>query len=289
MKFTKMQGAGNDFVLIETADSRRNWSRLAVAVCDRHFGIGADGLLLIMPSKVADFRMRIFNLDGSEAEACGNGLRCSAKYVLDRKLAGTRRREMTVETMCGTRTVKFSKRGSKVTRIQTGMGKPAFGADEIPVTIESGGEKLAKGKPILNYQIEVDGEEFPLSFVSMGNPHAVLFWQKPVSEFPLSLIGPLVEHHKAFPKRTNFEVANVIDRQQVVARVWERGAGETLACGSGACAVAVIAQLLGYVDNKVAVKLPGGMLEVEWDGVGEAFLSGSAEQVFTGEWPDKRK
>lgn len=285
MKFTKMQGAGNDFVLIEP-DFERYWAKLAVAMCDRHFGVGADGLLLVLPSKVADFRMRIFNADGSEAEACGNGLRCSAKYALSRGLAHTNKREILAETLCGTRKIKFRKAGGKITRIQIGMGKPAFGADEIPVVIETGGEKLVPGKPILNYLVEVDGEELPLSFVSMGNPHAVLFWQKPVSDFPLSQLGPLVEHHRIFTKRTNFEVVNIIDRRQVVARVWERGAGETLACGSGACAIAVAAQLSGYIDHKVDIKLPGGTLEVDWDGVGEVFLSGPAEEVFTGEWQE---
>ncbi|MBI2831699.1 MAG: diaminopimelate epimerase [Chloroflexi bacterium] len=289
MKFTKVQGAGNDFVLFEPGESRRNWSRLAMAMCNRHFGVGADGLLLVLPSKKADFRMRIFNPDGSEAEACGNGLRCSAKYVLDRGLAGTRGSEITAETLCGIRKVRFLRRGKQLTKLQIGMGQPAFGADEVPVAVKSGRKSLEPGQPILNYPVDVDGEKFMLSFVSMGNPHAVLFWKKPVSVFPLSHIGSLVENHPIFPKRTNFEVVNIIDRRQVVARVWERGAGETLACGSGACAVAAVAQLLGYVDNKVDIKLPGGTLVAEWDGKGEVFLSGPAEEVFTGEWPESSR
>ncbi len=208
MNFTKMHGAGNDFILLETSDVNRNWSQMALAMCNRHFGIGADGLLLLLPSDVADFR------------------------------------------------------------IQVGMGKPGFGVKDIPVVIEPDDRGLVDIKPMLTYSITIQGRKLLLNFVSMGNPHAVYFGQHPVSEFPLSQLGPQIELHKLFPDRVNFEVARVISRRQIEARVWERGVGETLACGSGACAVAVAARLHGYIDSKVDIKLPGGILGVEWDRVG---------------------
>ena len=286
MKFTKMQGAGNDFVLVEANKIERDWTQLAKTLCDRHFGVGADGLLLLLPSSTANFRMREFNLDGSEAEACGNGLRCLVRYVVDKKLADTGAHEISVETIAGVRQVKLHRAGNKLVKMQLGMGKPQFRADKVPVRIESDKKGLLDIKPILDFPVLVGSKELPLNFVSMGNPHAVYFWQKPVADFPLSRLGPKVEHHKIFPNRVNFEVARIINRKQLEARVWERGVGETLACGSGACAITVVAQLHGYIDRKVDVRLPGGVLEVEWDGSGEVLLSGPAEIVFTGDWPD---
>jgi len=284
MNFTKLQGAGNDFILIEAGGVEQDWSRLAIAMCNRHFGIGADGLLLLLPSEIADFRMRMFNPDGSEAEACGNGMRCLVRYVIEKKLISgkfEKTSEIVIETMAGMRRARLHKEMGKLTKIQVGMGTPEFEAKDIPIMIRRGAVDI---KSMLSYPITVRGEELMLNFVSMGNPHAVYFWQRPVSEFPLSQIGPEVEQHKMFPNRTNFEVANVINRQQIEVRVWERGAKETLACGSGACAVAVAAKLHGYIDNVVDIRLPGGILEVEWDRVGEVFLSGPAEIVFAGEW-----
>jgi len=284
MNFTKMQGAGNDFILVEAGDAPQDWSQTAIAMCDRHFGIGADGLLLVLPSDVANFKMREFNPDGSEAEACGNGLRCLVKYVLDKGLANAEAQEVLVETIAGTRSVRFHKTGSETVRIQASMGEPKFGAKDIPVIIEPGEGSSLDIKPILSYPVTVDSWQLLLDFVSMGNPHAVYFWQQPVSDFPLAQLGPKVERHKLFPNRVNFEVARMINRREIEVRVWERGAGETLACGSGACAVAVVAQLHGYSDTKVDIKVPGGILNVEWDGVGEVFLGGPAETVFSGEW-----
>jgi len=286
MKFTKMQGAGNDFILVETHDMQRDWSQVAAAMCDRHYGIGADGLLLLLPSDVADFRMRIFNSDGSEAEACGNGLRCLVKYSVDRGLADSGAQEILVETVAGVREARISKVVGEVTKVQTAMGKPEFEEKDIPVAIEEGEGNVVDIKSMMTYSITIDGRELQLSLVSMGNPHAVYFCQHPVSDFPLSQLGPKVAQHKIFPKGANFEVARVVNRQQIEARVWERGVGETLACGSGACAIIVAAQLHGYIDNNADIKLPGGILEVEWDGSGEVFLSGPAETVFSGEWPD---
>ncbi len=282
MNFTKMQGAGNDFIMVETSDAGRDWSQLAVAMCGRHFGVGGDGLLLVMPSNIADFRMRTFNADGSEAEACGNGLRCLVKYVVDKGLVDTSARGITVETLGGVRGARLHRTGGKLAEIQVSMGKPKFTAQEIPVEVGSGESRALD--IILDYPVIIDGEELILSFVSMGNPHAVHFWQQSVADFPLSRLGPRVEHHKMFPNRVNFEVARVISRGEIEARVWERGVGETLACGTGVCAVAVAARLHGYIDNKVDIKVSGGILGVEWDGVGEVFLSGPAEVVFAGEW-----
>jgi len=285
MNFTKVQGVGNDFILVEASEVNLDWSQMAVAMCDRHFGIGADGLLVLLPSHFADFQMHIFNPDGSEAEACGNGLRCLAKYVIDMGLANTRAQEILVETVAGIRKARIYRARGKLTKIQVGMGEPKFGAKDIPVVIEPKEGNLVDIKSMLSHHVPIGGRELLLNFVSMGNPHAIYFWQYPVSNFPLSQLGPEVEQHKMFLNRVNFEVARVMSRRQIEARVWERGVGETLACGSGACAVAVAAQLLGYIDNKVDIKLPGGILEVEWDKLGEVLLGGPAEIVFTGEWP----
>jgi len=282
MNFTKMQGAGNDFILVEAGGIDQDWSQMAIAMCDRHFGIGGDGLLLLLPSDKADLQMRIFNPDGSKAEACGNGLRCLVRYALHKGLANTRAQQVMVETLAGIRTVRIH----EATRLQASMGVPKFGARDIPVVIEPGRRDSLDIKPILDYPITLEGKELLLNFVSMGNPHAVYFVEYQVSDFPLSQLGPEIERNKIFPKRINFEVARVIDQRQIEARVWERGVGETLACGSGACAIAVAAQLHGYIDNKVDIKLPGGVLDVEWDGTEEVFLGGSAEVVFTGKWTE---
>ena len=286
MNFTKMQGSGNDFILIETNDTQRNWSPMAIAMCDRHFGIGSDGLILVLPSDKADFGMRMFDPDGSEAEACGNGIMCLAKLVFEKGLVSLEADQLLVETIAGIRQLKLNKKEGKLISIQAGMGEPRFGADDIPVVLEPGSGKVVYLKSMLCYPVTIDGVDLLLNFVSMGNPHAVFFQQSPVSDFPLPQLGPKVEHLNIFPKRTNFEVARVINRQQIEVRVWERGVGETLACGSGACAVAVAAQLHGHVGSKVDIKLTGGILQVEWDDTGEVLMNGPAEIVFTGEWPE---
>jgi diaminopimelate epimerase len=281
MNFTKAQGAGNDFIVVEGEQAPRDWSRLAIAMCDRHFGIGSDGLLVILPSNNADFQMRMFNPDGSEAEACGNGLRCLVKYVLDKGLADVKSSEISIATISGVKKARFHTKG-KTTIIQVAMGEPNFSAKDIPVALKPGNTE-----PILDYPLKVGDKKLNLSLVSLGNPHAVYFIQQAVSDFPLSEIGPKVENHQIFPKRANFEVARVLSRKEIEARVWERGVGETLACGSGACAIAVLARLHGYTDSKVDIRLPGGTLNVEGAGSGEVLLSGPAEIVFSGEWPDE--
>ncbi len=269
--FTKLQATGNDFVLVDARGLRKDWSEIARSMCRRHFGVGADGLILLLESRQADFQMRFFNPDGSESEACGNGLRCFARYLLQKGMA--KGPLIKVETLGGIRMTQV--RGEL---IRVGMGRPELAPEKIPVQVESPG-------PVLDYPLEVKGWELRLSFVSMGNPHAVYFQDQPVAEFPLAEVGPAVENHPLFPRRTNFEVARVTGAGRIEVRVWERGVGETLSCGSGACAVAVAAQLKGMASMKVRARLPGGELLVEWDGVGETFLSGPAELVFEGEWP----
>ncbi len=286
MKFTKLQGTGNDFILVETSDEGHDWSKLSVAMCDRHFGVGSDGLLLLLPSNNADFGMRMFDPDGSEAEACGNGIRCLARYVYDEGMINADADRISVETIVGVRQLKLNKEDGQLISIQAGMGKPAFKAEEIPVEIEQGREDIVYINNMMNYTVNIDGMELLLNLVSMGNPHAVYFQDNPVADFPLSQVGSKVEHLAIFPRRTNFEVARVINRREIEVRTWERGAGETLACGSGACAVAVAAQLRDCVDNVVIIKLLGGILKLEWDGAGEVWMTGSAETVFHGEWPD---
>ena len=284
ISFTKLQATGNDFILIDARNMKHDWHKLAREMCHRNFGIGSDGLILIRNSKKADFEMRMLNPDGSEAQVCGNGLRCFAKYVIDNGLFS--RKRLTVSTLAGIKPIQvFTLRG-KVSRAKVNMGTPRFSAEEIPVIIKQTGNDSGKPdiKPILDYPVNVAGRNLALSFVSMGNPHAVHFLNSSVQDFPLAEIGPIVEHHQMFPERVNFEIARVLNRQKIEARVWERGADETLACGSGACAIAVIARLKGYTDDQVDIMLPGGTLTLSWDGIGDVLLTGPAEEVFCGEW-----
>jgi len=277
MRFVKMHGAGNDFVLLRVQGDEQDWSRLAQAMCDRHYGIGADGLILVLPSFRADVGMRMFNPDGSEAEVCGNGLRCVVKYAVDEGLARPREGELSVETATGVLSAQvFGEKGA-VERVRVSMGVPRFAPREIPVLAEA-------EPPLKDLSLDIEGQRLAVTCVSMGNPHAVHFVERPVAEFPLESIGPKVEHHPLFPQRVNFEVARVLGRERMEARVWERGAGITLACGSGACAAVGAAHLWGLVGERVDITLPGGMLVVEWDGVGEGYLEGPAELVFVGEW-----
>ena len=290
MRFSKLQATGNDFILIDARTMETDWTKLARTMCDRRFGAGADGLMLVQGSTIADLKMRLFNADGSEAEVSGNGLRCFAKYAIDKGLIGITpsgrgpsNRSLTVETLSGVRKLKAYMSGNKVSRAEVDMGMPRFRPEEIPVKVK------VDIIPILDYPLEIDGNRLTLSILSMGNPHAVSFLSRPVAGFPLADAGPKVERHTMFPRRTNFEVAKVLNRGKIEARVWERGVGETLACGSGASAIAVAAQLLGYVDERVDIMLPGGTLTVSWDGVGEVLLAGTVEEVFAGEWCGERK
>ena len=287
MNFIKMQGAGNDYIYI---DARRrdkdavDWPALSRAMSDRHFGIGGDGIILIMESEKADLRMRMFNADGSEGEMCGNGIRCFAKYAIEREIVPPPREALTVDTLAGIRAVYPLYDGKRVTGARVSMGLPQLNPAEVPVNLDPA--MAAAGGPVLKYPIRPGDFRLFLSFVSMGNPHAVTYLDQPVGEFPLHNIGPLVEGHPIFPRRVNFEIVNRIDAGHLEARVWERGSGETMACGTGACAIAVASRLQGLIEDRVDIKLPGGALTIEWDGVGEVFLEGPAAEVFSGEWPE---
>ncbi len=275
IKFSKMQATGNDFVIIDAREIEIDWHALSIELCNRHFGIGADGIILILPSIVADFRMRIFNADGSEAQICGNGIRCFVKHVIDKKLVD--RNCIAVETLAGIKYVEAYLKDDKVIGARVNMGTPIFKSSLIPVT-------LAEKEPIIDYPINIADRLFKLSIVSMGNPHAVCFLEESVDKFPLSVIGPLVENHKIFPQRTNLEIVNIMSDTRLKARVWERGVGETLACGSGACAIGVISMVKALTKNNVDIILPGGVLTITWDGKSDVFLTGTVKEVFSGEY-----
>ena len=243
---------------------------------------GADSLLLLLPSQRADFGMRIFDTDGSEAEACGNGLRCLARYLFEKGLIAPGADRITVETLSGIREVRLEQQGDRLIKIQANMGKPGFHPDDIPVTITPGEGRVVDIKSMVNYPVRIDGTEISLNLVSMGNPHAVCFWDQPVANFPLSQLGPKVEKLTIFPKRTNFEVARVINRQQIELRTWERGVGETLACGTGACATLVAATLGCLVGREAVITLPGGDLLIRWHEDEHVYMTGPATEVFEG-------
>ena len=286
MKFTKMHGAGNDYLYIDARDHddfSTDWSQLSRSMSDRHFGVGSDGIILIEDSGIADLKMRMFNADGSESEMCGNGIRCFAKYAIDRGLATPGADGIEVETLAGIRTVVPIYDGYRITGARVAMGEPLLEPGDVPVILDPA-SGYPKG-PVTGYPLAVDSLELSLSFVSMGNPHAITFIDQPVGGFPLHTIGPMVEHHSIFPNRVNFETVNITGPGAMTARVWERGSGETMACGTGACAIAVAARLLGIADGRVDITLPGGTLSIDWDGEGEVYLEGPAEEIFSGKWP----
>ena len=301
MRFTKMHGAGNDYVLLDARQQERDWSALARTLCDRHSGVGSDGLLLVAPSSVADIRMRMYNPDGSEAEMCGNGIRCFAKYVLERKIAQVSEGPLRVETCNGILNVLPLSDNGRIKRARVEMGVPRFHAADIPIRIPEGEHglhvdvrslniadalksKLDVGQLVVGYPVDVDGQRFRVTCVSMGNPHAVAFIDEPVDQVPLHQLGPSMEHHPLFPERVNFHIVNVEGRGSLKARSWERGAGLTLACGTGACAIHVAAHLLGLVDDITQVHMPGGVLALTWPGFGQVTMEGPIEEVFEGEW-----
>jgi len=279
MKFVKMQGTGNDFLLVETSDEGRDWGALAQAMCERHYGAGADGLMLVLAPRAADVRMRLFNADGSEAEVSGNGVRCLVKYVVERGLASPRDGPLRVEAASGVLEAEVFGGGGRVERVRLSMGAPRFAPREVPVLTEA-------EPPVIDMPLEVEGRSLAVTCLSMGNPHAVLFIDTPVAAYPLDDLGPKVERHPAFPARVNFGVARMLGRERMELRVWERGVGETLACGSGSSAAMVAARLKGLAGDRIDITQPGGPLTVEWGGRGEVFLTGGAEFVFEGDWPD---
>jgi diaminopimelate epimerase len=279
LRFAKLHGAGNDFFVVDGRGQERDWSTLAAAMCERYTGAGADGLLVALPSTKAAARMRLFNADGSEAEMSGNGVRCFAKFVIERGLAQAAGDELTVETDAGLIILKLLRQDNSVIGATVDMGPPRFEAKEIPVAVE-------RTAPVLDLPVPVNGQSYAVNCVSMGNPHAVHFVDQPVSAFPLRDVGPSIEHHALFPARVNFEVARVLDRGHIESRTWERGVGETQACGTGASAIMVSAYLHGLVGDVVEVREPGGVLTLHWDGNGNVFLSGPAAFVYSGDWPD---
>jgi diaminopimelate epimerase len=279
MRFTKMHGLGNDYVYVDACrqPAPADPSKLVVAISDRHFGVGSDGLIVILPSERADARMRMFNSDGSEGEMCGNGVRCVAKYLFDHGLA--RKPRITVETGRGVLTLDLEIEGGKARRVKVDMGAPILSGAEIPT--------LLAGDPPIEAPLTIDNRTLAVTAVSMGNPHAVVFVND-VMGFPLESLGPHLEHHPMFPRRVNAHIVQVFGRNEVRMRTWERGSGITLACGTGACAVCVAGVLTGRTDRHILAHLPGGDLELEWlEPFSSVFMTGPATEVFTGEWPEE--
>lgn len=278
MKFTKMQGIGNDFVMVNCMANplpEVDLPAISRRLCDRKFGIGGDGLILVLPSKQADFRMRMFNPDGSEAEMCGNGIRCFAKYVFDRKLIAEP--QVKVETLAGVKLLKLLTRGGKVEAVKVDMGQPRLLRSEIPMRGDD-------NHRVIGEALKVDGRRFDITAVSMGNPHVVIFTDD-IDNFAVERFGPQIENHRSFPQRTNVQFVQVCSNSEIVLRTWERGAGVTLACGTGACAAAVASTLNDKTGKRVQVHLRGGDLLIEWNGDNRVMMTGPAEDVFEGEIP----
>lgn len=278
MQFTKMHGAGNDYIYVDCFGQPmpNEPAALARRISDRHFGVGGDGLILITPSECADARMRMFNADGSESEMCGNGIRCVAKYVFDHGIAS--KTSLQIETGAGVLALDLEVEHGKVSRVRVDMGKPILIAEQIPTTLS--------GDPPVNAELEVDGKTLQVTAVSMGNPHCVTFVDSLSDDWVLG-VGPRVEVDSHFPNRVNAEFVEVISRSELRQRTWERGSGETMACGTGASAVCVAGVLTDRTDRRVLVHLPGGDLELEWNEAdGHVYMTGPAEEVFTGDWQD---
>lgn len=275
IKFTKMHGLGNDYVYIDCTNGQEigNISDLAKFVSKRHFGIGSDGLILICKSDIADFKMRMFNYDGSEAEMCGNGIRCVGKFVYDKGL--TNKETINVETLAGIKKLNFNIKEGKVQTVEVDMGEPILDAKHIPV--------ISSESPVKNLKIQIDGKKFNFTCVSMGNPHAITIVDD-VKNFDIEKYGPILENDSHFPKRANIEFIELVDKNNIKMRVWERGAGETLACGTGACASVVACNLNNYIENEANVELLGGTLNIKWDKKNNhIYMTGSATTVFEGE------
>lgn len=278
LRFTKMHGLGNDYVYISSIDQSmselmEDLAEIAQLISDRHFGVGSDGLVLILPSEIADFKMRILNRDGSEAEMCGNAIRCVGKYVYDNGL--TVKTSLSIETLAGIKKLDMMVRNGKVELVQVDMGEPILSSADIPVKSD---------KPrFISQRVEIDNEIYTMTCISMGNPHGVIFVED-VDKFPVEKVGSKIENHQLFPKKINVEFAQVINQDIIKMRVWERGAGETMACGTGACAVLVASVLNRKTQRKAIVKLLGGDLFVEWNEVeNHVYMTGPTIKVFDGE------
>ena len=283
MKFTKMHGCGNDYVYVDcTKEVIPDIEATAIRVSDRHFGIGSDGLILIKSSEVADFEMDMYNADGSRGKMCGNGIRCVAKYVYDHGL--TNKTEITVDTQAGIKTLQLTVCDGKVSKVCVDMGEPILIPQEIPVKASVLGLADDRREAIVAQPFTVANSSYDITCVSMGNPHCITFIDEDVRSFPLELIGPLFEKHELFPEGVNTEFVNIIDKEHLRMRVWERGSGETLACGTGACAVAVASYLNGFTERNVDIELMGGHLEIAYDeATNHVFMTGPATEVFSGE------
>lgn len=282
MKFTKMQGIGNDYVYVNCfKEEVKNPSEVSIFVSDRHFGIGSDGLILIKPSDVADFKMDMYNADGSQAEMCGNGIRCVGKYVYDYGL--TDKEDITVETLAGIKKLHFEIEEGKVSLITVDMGEPILEPGLVPVDVSILPTANEAREAVVDETLTVDGKEYKVTCVSMGNPHAIVYVDS-TKDLEIEKIGPSFEHHKFFPKRVNTEFIEVLNRKEVNMRVWERGAAETWACGTGACASTVAGVLNGVTDDEIVLHLLGGDLKVKWDkATKHVFMTGPAKVVFDGE------
>ncbi len=274
--FTKLHGIGNDYIYINAIKHPvENPKKLAIAMSNRNFGVGSDGLILILPSDKADFTMRMFNADGSEAEMCGNGIRGFAKYVYDHGL--TKKTTIAVETLAGVKQVRCTVKNGKVHTVTVDMGEPILLRDKIPM--------LGNPGTVIEEDLHVDGVKFSITAVSMGNPHVVIYVED-VKNFPVEKYGPMIENHELFPKRTNVEFVQIVTGKEVIQRTWERGSGETLACGTGASAVTVAGVLTEKTDRRLKVHLKGGDLSIEWNNKdNHVYLTGTAEEVFEGIWP----
>jgi len=279
LRFWKLQGCGNDYFYVDCfrQPPPRDPPALSRVISDRHFGVGSDGLILICPSERADACMRMFNADGSESEMCGNGVRCVAKYIYDHDLV--RKPVVTVETGRGVLTLELEVAGGKVRQVRVDMGEPILQAEHIPTRLE--------GNPPIDVPLEVGGRILRVTCVSMGNPHCITFVEEITDEQVLG-VGPQVERHPAFPRRTNAEFVRVNRPEDVTLRVWERGSGETLACGTGACAVAVAGVLTGRTQRRITAHLPGGDLQLHWsEQNNHVYMTDPAVEVFSGEWPEE--
>ena len=277
MKFTKMHGCGNDYIYVDGAREiipAERKSEVVKFLSDRHFGIGGDGVIFINPSDVADFEMEMYNMDGSRSEMCGNGIRCVGKYVYDHGL--TRKTSLSIVSCGKIKYLELTVEDGRVTKVRVNMGSPVLEAAEIPV--------VASQSPVVDTPIAVDGREYRMTCVSMGNPHAIVYVDEMIDDETMAKIGPLFEHHERFPRRVNTEFVKVLDRERVQMRVWERGTGETLACGTGACAVTVASILNGLTEDDITVELLGGNLEIFWDREENVvYMTGPATTVFEGE------
>jgi diaminopimelate epimerase len=277
LSFSKMHGCGNDYIVVDGRELDLDWSNIALKYCERKFSVGADGLLVVKNSNKAPVKMSMYNPDGSEAQMCGNGIRCFTKYIIENEIVEYQQNGLFIETLAGVLTVYPHKNSNGlIDTVNVSMGEPLFSPDKLPVS-----SALLSLPKIIDHKISVNDQEIQISCVSMGNPHAVAFIEDDVDNFPLDTLGPIVENLDLFPERINFHIVNVLDKTKIKARSWERGAGLTLACGTGACAIQAISKDRGFTDNNIDLYMPGGKLNMKWEGKGQSvFMEGPAELVF---------